>query len=230
MTILKIGSKGETVKQVQKALHLLPDGIYGQLTEEAVMDFQRENNLTIDGKVGPATMAKLMVAIASQHTIQPKKSKRMIDEIIVHCTATPEGKDCTIHQIRASHKKRGFSDIGYHYVVFRDGSIHEGRDVNIVGAHCKNHNAHSIGVSYVGGLENKPGVAYEKLKAKDTRTDEQKASLKALLKNLRVLYPKAKIIGHRDTSPDLNGDGMIEPNEWIKACPSFDAKTEYSHI
>lgn len=230
MTILKIGSKGETVKQVQKALHLLPDGIYGQLTEEAVKDFQRENNLTIDGKVGPATMAKLMVAIASQHTIQPKKSKRMIDEIIVHCTATPEGHDCTIHQIRASHKKRGFSDIGYHYVVFRDGSIHEGRDVNIVGAHCKNHNAHSIGVSYVGGLENKPGVAYEKLKAKDTRTDEQKASLKALLKNLRVLYPKAKIIGHRDTSPDLNGDGLIEPNEWIKACPSFDAKTEYSHI
>jgi len=229
MTILKIGSKGETVKQVQKALHLLPDGIYGQLTEEAVMDFQRENNLTIDGKVGPATMAKLMVAIASQHTIQPKKSKRMIDEIIVHCTATPEGQDCTIHQIRASHKKRGFSDIGYHYIVFRDGSIHEGRDVNIVGAHCKNHNAHSIGVSYVGGLENKPGVAYEKLKAKDTRTDEQKASLKALLKNLRVLYPKAKIIGHRDTSPDLNGNGMIEPNEWIKECPSFDAK-EYAHI
>lgn len=229
MTILKIGSRGETVKQVQKALHLLPDGIFGKLTEEAVKDFQRENNLTIDGKVGPATMAKLMVAVTQQHAV-PKKSKRRIDEIIVHCTATPEGQDCTIPQIRASHKKRGFSDIGYHYVVFRDGTIHEGRDVNIVGAHCKNHNAHSIGVSYVGGLENKPGVAYEKLKAKDTRTGDQKASLKALLKNLRVLYPNAKIIGHRDTSPDLNGDGLIEPNEWIKACPSFDAKTEYSHI
>ena len=225
MELYKLGSRGSVVAKIQAILKVYPDGIYGELTKEAVEAYQREQGLTVDGIVGPATLAKLF---AQSGTLQ--KSKRRIDEIIVHCTATPEGQDCTIAQIRASHKARGFSDIGYHYVIFRDGTVHDGRDINVSGAHCSGHNAHSIGVSYVGGLENKPGVKYEKLKAKDTRTDEQKAALKALLKNLRVLYPKAKIIGHRDTSPDLNGDGLIEPNEWIKACPSFDVKKEYGNI
>ncbi len=83
---------------------------------------------------------------------------------------------------------------------------------------------------YVGGLENRPGVAYGKLKAKDTRTDAQKASLLALRMDLRKLDPKAKIQGHRDFSPDKNHNGIIEPSEWIKDCPSFDAKTEYRRV
>ena len=92
---------------------------------------------------------------------------RTINEIIVHCTATPEGKDYTVEDITRWHKERGFKTIGYHYVVYRDGSVHEGRTLADVGAHCKGHNAHSIGVCYVGGL------TPDGRKAKDTRTLEQ---------------------------------------------------------
>lgn len=221
--LLKKGSRGNEVKVLQSALHLIPDGIFGKLTEEAVREFQKANGLKVDGIVGDKTWEK----ISGSGIV---KSKRKITEIIVHCTATPEGQDSTIAQIRLLHRARGFSDIGYHYVIYRDGSRHVGRNVNIAGAHCLNHNSHSIGVSYVGGLENKPGVPYAKLKAKDTRTDAQKDALIELLKELKRLYPTAKIIGHRDTSPDKNGDGLIEPSEWIKACPSFDAKEEYKGL
>lgn len=221
MTIYKRGSKGEVVRQIQKALNLYPDGVYGRLTEERVREYQAENGLKVDGVVGTATLA-LLFAAKVRSTLTLKKSKRRIDEIIVHCTATPEGVDKTVAQIRAGHVApvskggRGWSDIGYHYVVYRDGSVHEGRDVNVSGAHCTGHNSHSIGVVYVGGVENRPGVPYAQLKPKDTRTEEQHAALKALLKNLRVLYPTAKIHGHRDFAN--------------KACPSFDATKEYSMI
>ena len=203
MTIYKIGSRGEVVKQIQKALHLYPDGIYGRNTIEAVTAFQRDNGLKVDGMVGPATMAKLLPC-------RFKKSKRAITEIIVHCTSTPEYMDATVEDIRRWHKQQGWSDIGYHYVVYRDGSIHEGRNVDIAGAHCDGHNSHSIGVCYVGGC------AGDGKTPKDTRTDRQKAALLALLVDLRKLYPDARIIGHRDLS--------------TKACPSFDAKTEYRRV
>lgn len=237
--IYKEGSKGAMVKQIQKVVGCYPDGIWGRLTTESVKAWQRENGLTPDGVVGPATIAKLMMSAkwtgAKQKTdaqgrignVTLKKSKRRIDYIVVHCTATPEGRDMTVEQIRSQHKAQGWSDIGYHYVVYRDGTVHEGRDVDISGAHVSGYNAHSIGVVYVGGLENRPGVPYAQLKAKDTRTEQQKASLLALLMDLRKLYPDAVIQGHRDFSPDLNHNGIIEPKEWIKACPSFDAKTEY---
>lgn len=240
--IYKEGSKGAMVKQIQKVVGCYPDGIWGKLTTEAVKDFQRENGLTPDGVVGPATIAKLMMSArwtgARQQTdaqgrignVTLKKSKRRIDYIAIHCTATPEGRDMTVEQIRRTHMRdNGWSDIGYQYVIYRDGTVHEGRDVDISGAHVKGYNAHSIGVVYVGGLESKPGVPYSQLKPKDTRTEAQKASLLSLLTDLRRLYPDAVIQGHRDFSPDLNHNGMIEPKEWIKACPSFDAKSEY-HI
>ena len=202
--VYKIGDRGETVKQIQKALHLLPDGIYGRITMEAVSEFQRQNPpLKIDGMVGPATLAKLI-------PLRWKKSKRMIDEIIIHCTATPEYMDATVEDIRRWHKQQGWSDIGYHYVIYRDGSIHHGRDVDVIGAHCEGRNAHSIGVVYVGG------VTGDGKTPKDTRTDLQKAALLSLLVDLRKLYPNAKIYGHRDFSS--------------KACPSFDAKKEYRNV
>lgn len=224
MELYKIGSRGEMVKQIQKALHLVQDGIYGPITEEAVKAFQKQKGLKVNGIVCPATLALLIPS-------RFRKSKRTINEIIIHCTATPEGQDVTVEQIRADHiKNRGFADIGYHYVVYRNGHVIEGRDVDKIGAHCTNHNAHSIGIAYVGGVENKPGIAYSKQKAKDTRTLAQKAGLLSLLVDLRKLYPDAKIIGHRDTSPDLNGNGTVEPSEFIKACPCFDAKIEYRKI
>ena len=207
--VYKKGSKGEIVKQIQKALHLYPDGIFGVLTEEAVREFQKTNGLIVDGIVGPATIAYLI-------PLRLKKSKRTIDEIIIHCSATPEGRDYTVEDIRRDHKKQGWSDIGYHYVIYRDGSIHEGRDVDLVGAHCsKNgHNQHSIGICYIGGVENKPNTPYALLKAKDTRTDAQKGALICLLYDLKKLYPKAQIWGHRDFDSG-------------KECPSFDARNEY---
>jgi N-acetyl-anhydromuramyl-L-alanine amidase AmpD len=102
--------------------------------------------------------------------------------------------------------------------------------VDIAGSHVKGYNANSIGVVYVGGLENKTNVPYVQLKSKDTRTEAQKAALLSLLVDLRKLYPKAKIQGHRDFSPDKNHDGIISVDEWIKDCPCFDAKKEYRNV
>jgi N-acetylmuramoyl-L-alanine amidase len=208
-TIYKTGSKGEVVRQIQRALHVYPDGVFGQLTREAVIAYQRENGLTADGLVGPATLAKLL-AVRAGDKLGLKRSRRNITEIIVHCTATAEGRYTTVDEIRRWHRSQGWSDIGYHYVVYLDGTIHEGRNVDVAGAHCTNHNARSIGVVYVGGC------ARDGKTPKDTRTEEQKASLLSLLMNLRVLYPKAKIHGHCDFAN--------------KACPSFDATHEYMKI
>lgn len=196
----KKGSRGEMVRQIQKALHLYPDGIFGPLTEERVKQFQKEHGLTVDGIVGTATLALLIPT-------RLKKSRRTINEIIIHCTATPEGRECTVTEIRRWHIQRGFSDIGYHYVIHLDGRVENGRNVDIAGAHCTGHNANSIGVVYVGGC-GKDGKT-----PKDTRTDAQKAALANLLIDLRKLYPRATIHGHRDFAN--------------KACPSFDATQEY---
>lgn len=135
---------------------------------------------------------------------------RKITEIIVHCSATPEGKDFTVAQIRQWHLARGFKDIGYHYVIYRDGTIHAGRPVAQVGAHCTGHNRNSIGICYIGG------VATDGKTPKDTRTPQQEASLKKLLWQLHQQYPAATIHGHREFAN--------------KACPSFDAKKEYTYM
>lgn len=221
-TIYKLNSTGEGVKAIQRALHLIPDGIYGLLTREAVITFQIENNLTPDGIVGPATLAKLLPSVTTS-TLNIRKSKRTITDIVVHCTASVAGADLTVEQIRKLHKRKGWADIGYHYVVRLDGRIEVGRDVDVIGAHVSGHNTHSIGVSYVGGLDASG-------RAKDTRTENQKNALLNLLMMLRKLYPKARISGHRDFSPDKNGNGIVEPSEWIKVCPCFDARKEYAAV
>ena len=244
MMTYREGSRGPVVAMIQKAVGCYPDSIWGKLTTEAVKAFQKAHSLTPDGIAGPRTLAAMgieavtptqtanantgniqsVTACYGGKTITLKRSKRRIDEIIVHCTASREGQEQTVEQIRRDHTTpvskggRGWSDIGYHYVVYRDGTVHLGRDVDISGAHAEGHNSHSIGVVYVGGVENRPGVPYTQLKAKDTRTEQQKASLLALLMDLRKLYPKARIIGHRDV--DTHG----------KACPSFKAKEEYRNI
>lgn len=212
MELYRKGSRGEVVRQIQKALHLYADGIFGAITEEAVREFQASNHLKVDGIVGPVTLALLIPQ-------RLKKSKRRIDEIIVHCSATPEGKNYTVEDIRDWHKRQGWSDIGYHYVIHLDGTVMEGRDVDLVGAHCMKggHNQHSIGVCYIGGLENKEGVPLSKQKSKDTRTEKQKIALLSLLVDLKKHYPKAVIVGHHDYDRS-------------KDCPCFDAKGQYSRI
>ena len=132
---------------------------------------------------------------------------RKITEIILHCSATPEGRDYTVEDIDHWHRERGFKSIGYHYVVYRDGSVHSGRDLKEVGAHCKNHNGQSIGVCYIGGL------AADGKTAKDTRTPQQVAALRNLVDSIAKLYPGVRVYGHREFAN--------------KACPCFDVKKEY---
>lgn len=129
---------------------------------------------------------------------------RKINEIIIHCSATPEGRNVTTTDIEAWHKQRGFSEIGYHYVIYLDGSVHIGREESKVGAHCLGHNANSIGVCYIGG------VAKDGKTAKDTRTEAQKVALRNLVANLKRKYPSASIHGHNEFA--------------AKACPSFDVQ------
>ena len=135
---------------------------------------------------------------------------RNINKIIVHCSATPEGRNFTVKQIDACHRQRGFNGIGYHFVIYLDGSVHVGRPLAKAGAHCKGYNAHSIGVCYIGG------VAADGKTPKDTRTDTQKASLVKLITELRQQFPNALVHGHREFAN--------------KACPCFDARKEYKDL
>lgn len=134
---------------------------------------------------------------------------RKINKIIIHCSATPEGRNVKAETIKKWHLDRGFSDIGYHYIIHLNGSISYGRSIYTNGAHTKGHNSSSLGVCYIGGCDSK-------MDAKDTRTCEQIDSLNDLLKTLKRLHPGAIIYGHRDFS--------------TKDCPSFDAFNEYKDL
>jgi N-acetylmuramoyl-L-alanine amidase len=140
---------------------------------------------------------------------------RRIGLIAVHCTATLAGRPFDVAAIRAMHKAQGWSDIGYHWLIGINGERWEGRPESIAGSHIKGHNAGSIGVCYVGGIGTNGRPA-------DTRTDLQKQELADLLKDKRRQYPRARIRGHRDMSPDKDGDGVVERHEWLKECPCFD--------
>ena len=135
---------------------------------------------------------------------------RKIDLIVVHCSATRCDKSYPVETLIADHGKR-FGYTGYHYYVTRDGRLYQTRHENLVGAHAKGYNKHSIGVCYEGGL-NPQG------KPADTRTDKQKKTLLGLLCALKLDYPDAVILGHRDL-PDVH-----------KACPCFNAKEEYAGL
>ena len=135
---------------------------------------------------------------------------RRIDLIVIHCSATREDRSYPVTKLIADHAAR-FGFTGYHYYVTRDGKVYQTRHENLVGAHAKHYNQHSIGVCYEGCLD-KHG------RPMDTRTDAQKASLWHLLQSLKLDYPDAKIIGHCEL-PHVS-----------KACPCFLASTEYSRL
>lgn len=131
---------------------------------------------------------------------------RKIDKIILHCAATKEGQHFTVEDIDCWHKQRGFNKIGYHFVIYLDGSVHKGRDIAEIGAHCLGQNANSIGICYIGGLDANG-------KPKDTRTDAQKAALSCLVEALLKQYPSVTIHGHNEFAN--------------KVCPCFDVKKEF---
>lgn len=145
---------------------------------------------------------------------------RRIDYLVVHCSATVEGKDFDAEDINNWHLQRGWAGIGYHYVIKLDGTVEKGRPDNKQGAHVRGYNKYTIGICYIGGLGTNKAP-------KDTRTPVQKTALENLLIDLKTKHPKAEIRGHRDFSKDLNGNGIIEPFEFRKACPSYNAYAEY---
>ena len=146
---------------------------------------------------------------------------RNIQYIAVHCTASHQSQ--TIEGLKQEFKRKGWINPGYHYVISPDGKITQLLDEEKVSNGVKGFNSVSINVAYIGGIDTNG-------KPIDNRTDAQKASLRSLLKMLHKKYPTAVIQGHRDFSPDLNKDGNITPNEWVKACPCFNAKEEYSNL
>ena len=141
---------------------------------------------------------------------------REINKIIIHCSATKEG-DTSVNAalIDQWHKSRGWKGIGYHFVILIDGTIELGRMVDQVGAHVKNMNQSSIGICYIGGVENKKDTKGKWI-PKDTRTPEQIATMLELLRLLKKIFPKATIHGHNEFSS--------------KACPSFDVQSEYGTL
>lgn len=136
---------------------------------------------------------------------------------VVHVTATPPGFGLTMGKLAAMHKARGFSTVGYNGVIFVDGRFEiSPRGLDGVGAHVAGFNSISLGISMEGGVDknNQP--------SSETLTGRQLAQLESVMHNMTIRYPKIKWCGHRDLSPDKNGDGIIEPYEWMKACPTFD--------
>lgn len=207
------------------------DGQFGPATEKALRTYQETAGLVVDGIAGRQSLTALRRqaepikparaepvkaainappfpgvvgdydAVPPPNNVELLGTARPIDTIWIHCAATPKGKNYTVADIRSWHKQRGWRDIGYHYVVYRDGSIHVGRPIGQVGAHVENHNTGSIGIVYVGGL------SADGKRAEDTRTPEQRASLLWLTRQLARKFNVKRIRGHNEVA--------------AKACPSF---------
>jgi hypothetical protein len=177
-------------------------------------------------------------------------ANRTVDLIVIHCSATPSGKplqrgvpgqrgylDCA-QIIDAWHAERGFArqiasrdafnptlgSIGYHFVIDLDGKVYTGRSIDEVGAHAAGHNAHSIGICMVGGLEPLAQYTPAQWKALQSvvlwQSFQHNIPLAPPLRNGNVVW--RGVCGHRDLSPDLNHDSTINPSEWLKTCPGFD--------
>jgi N-acetylmuramoyl-L-alanine amidase len=144
-----------------------------------------------------------------------------INNIVIHCSATREDQDYTFAQLDADHRKRGFKQgCGYNLYIRRDGTVHMGRPFGATLAHATGYNNDSFAICYEGGLDTKG-------KPKDTRTPQQRQVLMTAVLFCKLLAPKARVLGHRDLSPDRNGDGKITKDEWLKDCPCFEVGFEY---
>jgi N-acetylmuramoyl-L-alanine amidase len=148
-------------------------------------------------------------------------AQRMVDTLVLHCAATPTGRHVSVYELDTWHAARGFKrqpaamaafnpglgHMGYHYLVDLLGEVHTGRAEAEIGAHVSGSNARSLGVCMVGTSR------FNRL---------QWQALATLVAALRQRYPNARVVGHRDLSPDANGDGVVQPQEWLKTCPGFD--------
>jgi len=175
-------------KRVQARVGTVADGIPGRQTARAI--------LAALGEPVPDEKPKGRVPVTG--------SGKNIKRIVIHCAATPEGKEFDVEDIRRWHKGQGWSDVGYHFVITLDGMVQRGRPESRTGSHVRGRNTGSIAICYIGGVD-------AAMKAKDTRTAAQKEAMKDLVQRLVAVYPKAKVLGHRDHI------GVR------KACPSFDA-------
>lgn len=156
--------------------------------------------------------------------------RKSTDYLIVHCSATPPSRQIGAAEIEQWHtapkpKGNGWKGIGYHYVIRRCGSMELGRELEEQGAHCnmkryggKSYNPVSVGICLIGGVD-------ENGKPEHNYTRFQMNTLRALLKTLLGVYPDAEICGHRDLSPDHDGNNQIDSSDWVKNCPCYDVKT-----
>ncbi len=205
------GPTEKAVKVFQSGHGLVPDGKPGKQTQIALKQAllapkpgkPEPDKSAIAQPVPPTSIDQTTAAPPpNAEALALLPTARPIHTIWIHCTATAEGKDYTVADIRAWHKARSFSDIGYHYVVQRSGRIDIGRPVGQVGAHVADHNTGSIGISYIGG------VTADGKTPKDTRTPAQRASLLWLVRQLRSKHKGIKRVrGHNEAA--------------AKACPSF---------
>lgn len=200
----------ESAKRVQEALNkvlgqgLKVDGYWGNATQDA---WEILLSRAAAGVAGAPALPESPPAAGGIPALESQpKAERFINEVIIHCTATPESREVSLDTIRRWHKARGFSDIGYHYVVHINGLIEAGRQESLIGAHVEGHNTGTIGISYVGGCD-------ANMQPKDTRTEEQKKSLMGLVLALKKRYPTImKVSGHNQYAS--------------KACPSFDVRKD----
>ena len=145
---------------------------------------------------------------------------RKIDLIVIHCSATRADRSLTPDDLETQHRRRGFNGTGYHYYIRKDGTVHLTRPIERIGAHVKGFNLNSVGICYEGGLDARGNP-------KDTHTPEQRSALHLLVYQLLQQFRNARVCGHRDLSPDLDGDGTVEPWEWVKQCPCFEVSKEF---
>ena len=144
---------------------------------------------------------------------------RTITHIVIHCTASPQ--HWGVRELMAEFKAKGWMAPGYHYAITQDGIIHQLHPLDLVANGVKGHNQESIHVAWVGGIDRRG-------KGIDNRTLPQREALHHIVDSLLSRYPQAKVVGHRDLSPDLNGDGKVTADEWVKLCPCFEVGEEFS--
>lgn len=204
------------IKAFQKAHGLVPDGIVGPQTRKVIREIETPPSASARKEPNKAAINVPVVepstppadAILWTGGIKIDDTARTINEVIFHCTATPEGRWFDRKDVNAWHKQRGWAMIGYHYLILLDGTIQVGRPIGMVGAHCEGHNTGTIGICYVGGL------TADGKRPKDTRTAAQIAATEWLVKALKKKFKiRSRVKGHNEYNHG-------------KACPSFNVATD----